>query len=108
MTPHMVRVYKWCPHPSCLTVSQGSCHNVPTTVERYIPTLNPEFLLFNSHSCTSLANFAVVRFLSSLSYTFTLVRLVAGFNLGVNAPRCINVYIYALFTCPTSLTVSFR
>ena len=45
---------------------------------------------------------AVVRFLSSLSYTFTLVRLVAGFNLGANAPPCINVYIYALFTCATS------
>jgi hypothetical protein len=70
---------------------------------RYIPSLNPEFLfLLNSHFCTSLSHFAVVPFLSSLSYTFTLVRLVAGFNLGGNAPPCINVYIYALFTCPTS------
>ena len=70
---------------------------------RHIPTLNPEFpFRFNSHFCTSLSHFAVVRFLSSLSYTFTLVRLVAGFNLGANVPSCINVYIYALFTCSTS------
>jgi len=99
-TSSMVREFNWCPSPFILTVSQGSCHNVPI---RYIPTLNPEFiLLFNSHFCASLSHFAVVRFLSSLSYTFTLVRLVAGFNLGANAPPCINVYIYALFTCATS------
>ncbi len=99
----MVREFNWCPHSSCLTVSQGSCHDVLITVERYIPTLNSEFLfLFNSHFCTSLSHFVVVPFsFKSLIYLHINAPYL-GFNLGANAPPCINVYIYALFTCPSS------
>jgi hypothetical protein len=78
----MVREFNWCPHLSCLTVSQGSCHDVLITVERYIPTLNSEFLFLpNYHFCTSLSHFVVVPLLSSLSYTFTLMRPIWGLIL---------------------------
>jgi hypothetical protein len=99
----MVREFNWCPRPSCLTVSQGFYHDVLITVECYIPTLNPEFhFVFNSHFCTS--------FVPSRCHAVSFKSLIYlhinapcwGFNLGANAPPCINVYIYALFTCPTS------